>query len=236
MAIYRINRNFPAAPAGGGPPSERVLAVAALFGLGADPDRTVSVGGEVRLEVRPGDVVFLTGPSGTGKSVLLTALVEAMRCDAPPAFLADLAAAGVPPDATILDGLPGDLKSALGVLSAAGLADALAWLRRPAELSDGQRWRLGLAHALAVLAAAPRGRPRVLVADEFASTLDRACARAVAYRVRRLADREGLTVLAATAHDDVAADLAPDVLVRTAPGEAACVTYADPARAAEGGP
>jgi hypothetical protein len=71
---------------------------------------------------------------------------------------------------------------------------------------------------------------RVLVADEFASTLDRLCARAVAYRLRRLADREGVTVLAASAHDDLVEDLAPDVLVVKGAGAEVEVRYADPSR------
>ncbi|MGB2998864.1 MAG: hypothetical protein WBC59_09555, partial [Phycisphaerae bacterium] len=75
---------------------------------------------------------------------------------------------------------------------------------------------------------------RILVADELASTLDRLCARAVAYRLRRLADREGVTVLAASAHDDLVEDLAPDVLVTKHAGPHVEVRYADPSRGGEG--
>ena len=71
---------------------------------------------------------------------------------------------------------------------------------------------------------------RVLVADEFASTLDRLCARAVAYRLRRLAGREGVTVLAASAHDDLVEDLAPDVLIRKESGPGAEVWYSNAER------
>jgi ABC-type ATPase with predicted acetyltransferase domain len=70
----------------------------------------------------------------------------------------------------------------------------------------------------------------VLLADEFCSTLDRLCARAVAYRVRRMASREGVTVLAASAHDDLLEDLAPDVLVVKHEGSRVEVLYADPSR------
>jgi len=166
-------------------------------------------------------------------------------------------------------------------------------LRPPEELSDGQRWRLRLAHAVGRLcepaadkgvtgdvpatlrsrlerrapfeppaeagrpgtvtarpegvqsnrdkAGGPKGarRPlapmRVLVADEFASTLDRLCARAVAYRLRRLADREGITVLAASAHDDIVEDLAPDVLIVKEAGARVEVRYADALRGTSGG-
>ena len=73
----------------------------------------------------------------------------------------------------------------------------------------------------------------VLLADEFCSTLDRLCARAVAYRVRRMASREGVTVLAASAHDDLLEDLAPDVLVIKHEGSRVEVVYADAARGEE---
>jgi ABC-type ATPase with predicted acetyltransferase domain len=140
----------------------------------------------------------------------------------------DLEAVEPPADATVIDGLAAPFESALRLASTAGLADAFVLLRRPAELSDGQRWRLRLAHALAQFAdEGMRPRPGILVADELASTLDRPCARAVAYRLRRAADEWGLTVLAAGAHEDVAADLAPDVLVVKRPGPGAEVVYAD---------
>jgi hypothetical protein len=75
-----------------------------------------------------------------------------------------------------------------------------------------------------------RNPQSLLVADEFCSTLDRLCARAVAYRVRRMASREGVTVLAASAHDDLLEDLAPDVLVVKHEGCRVEVLYADPSR------
>jgi len=147
------------------------------------------------------------------------------------------------------------LEQALKVLSAAGLADAFLLLRTPQELSDGQRWRLRLALAIenvhcglrnadcglngnsSTPAAVPsslsnpqsaiRNPQSVLVADEFCSTLDRLCARAVAYRVRRMASREGVTILAASAHDDLLGDLAPDVLVVKHEGSRVEALYAD---------
>ena len=155
--------------------------------------------------------------------------------------------------------MSGPLEGALRLLSAAGLADAFLLLRRARELSDGQRYRLRLALALDALLAHPNAEPgtrnaeqhspnpgapgaadgccqalarglRLLVADEFCSTLDRLCARAVAYRVRRLADTHGLTVVAASAHDDLVEDLAPDVLIVKHAGDRVEVHYADPAR------
>jgi ABC-type ATPase with predicted acetyltransferase domain len=199
-----------------------------------------------------------------------------MRAAEPAARIVNLADPGAPePPAgvPVIEGLPAEFEEALRLASTAGLADAFVLLRPPEELSDGQRWRLRLAHALAHLLEpdgdsvdaaevaapiqpqvkrrapfeppaeagghvpargkqdAPAARPmRILVADELASTLDRLCARAVAYRLRRLADREGVTVLAASAHDDLIEDLAPDVLIRKEAGAGVEVWYSNAER------
>jgi len=257
MSVYRINKKFRAVPdaRAGEMPSEARLAVAEMFGIGLDESYEVALYEDLEVDVRPGDVVFVTGPSGSGKSVLLRCLVAAMRAAEPAARIVDLAEVVAPAGAAVIDGLPGDPSAALGagferrlrLVSTAGLADAFLLLRPPEELSDGQRWRLRLAHALACLfepAAGSKGARRapapmrVLVADELASTLDRLCARAVAYRLRRLADREGVTVLAASAHDDLVEDLAPDVLIVKDAGSRVEVRYsnAEPsfAKASEG--
>ena len=235
MALYTINQKFQAAPHGRSdrPPTDRVIQVAEMFGIGLDESYEVALYQDLALDVRGGDVVFVTGPSGSGKSVLLRGLGRAIRdAVADGGRAVDLATVRVREDRPVIDLVSGPLEEALHLLSAAGLADAFLLLRRAGELSDGQRYRLRLALALDALLSGSAGKPtvRLLVADEFCSTLDRLCARAVAYRVRRLADAHGLTVLAASAHEDLADDLAPDVLIVKHAGERVEVHYADPAR------
>ena len=236
MTQYRINQKFHAVPppSAGDVPSDRAVQAAEMFGIGLDETYEVTLFDGLALEVRPGDVVLVTGPSGSGKTVLLRRLVEAIASAEPGAHLVDLATVDPPGDLAVIDGLPCPFQEALEHLSSAGLADAFLLLRRPGELSDGQRWRLRLAHALARACAAAEGGggagAPVLIADEFCSTLDRLAARAIAYRVRRLATRHALTVLAATAHDDLAEDLAPDVLIAKHEGPGVEVAYRDAAR------
>ncbi len=112
-----------------------------------------------------------------------------------------------------------DLDEVLRLASVAGLSDAFFLLRPPSQLSDGQRYRYRLAALLA-------GGARTIVIDEFCSTLDRRTAKAVAYRLRKYADRTGATFLVATAHDDLIEDLAPDVLIRKRSGKQVEISYA----------
>lgn len=91
-------------------------------------------------------------------------------------------------------------------LAEAGLPDpAGVFARYPHELSGGMRQRVLLASALA-------GRPRLLIADEPASSLDAPLRRHVLALLREVSERSGTAVLLIT-HDLGEAALADRVLV-----------------------
>jgi ABC-type ATPase with predicted acetyltransferase domain len=55
-------------------PTPRTVAVAEAFGLGLDEHRLFVVYDNVELKIGARDIVYITGDSGSGKSVLLRAL------------------------------------------------------------------------------------------------------------------------------------------------------------------
>jgi ABC-type ATPase with predicted acetyltransferase domain len=191
------------------PTSPRTHAVAEWFGLSRAA--TVSEAPPVDLSAllpAPGKIVLITGGSGAGKSTLLRAMQQQF---ADRAWL-DLRAIALP-ERALVDCFPTmPLERALGLLSRVGLAEAWDYLRTPAQLSEGQRWRLRLALSLAPGAMKVRGR--IVVCDEFAAVLDRVSAAVVARALRRTITRSGAAAIVATSHDDLLQALLPDLHIR----------------------
>ncbi len=177
-------------------------AVADMFGL-ADLQRETLYDG-LRVELAPGRVVAVTGPSGSGKSVLLRAVGR--RVDN--AVWLDVQALRRSPH-TPLELLAGEpLAVRLGTLARAGLAEATVMVTPARHLSGGQQYRLAL--AVAMQQAQQSQGPALLLADEFASCLDAVTARVLSRHLSRWARRSGTAVLLATVRTDILADLAAD--------------------------
>lgn len=201
-----------------------------MFGLSLDAGREQVIIPPIELELAPRQVVFITGVSGGGKSTLLRLIDEALAAEqASPLGIVRVDHLPRIPDQPLIEALAlpevqsetcagaASFETVCRWLSRAGVNDAAVMLRRPSELSEGQRHRLRLAQAMAV---AERQQPEgsVLLADEFGSSLDRTTARALARSVRRWVTRSNVCLVAATAHDDLLEPLCPDVLVEVAPG------------------
>jgi ABC-type ATPase with predicted acetyltransferase domain len=167
-------------------------------------------------------VVLVTGASGAGKSSLLRAVRRRGRGSV--AGWIDLDAVRLPSRA-VVDVMceamgggedEGSIVLALEALSRVGLGEVWTYLRTPARLSVGQRWRLRLAVGLALARGRGTvGRPCVLAADEFAAPLDRVTALVVARALRRAVDgTPGVCAVVATSREDLGEALGADRVVR----------------------
>lgn len=157
---------------------------------------------KVKFDLEEGGICFITGPSGGGKSVILRELYDQFDEDEK-VMLNNI---GADDDVSLVDCFDCELGEAMRVLSKAGISDAFNLLEKPRHLSEGQQYRYRLARTLAT------GK-KVIFADEFCSTLDRLTAAVVACKTARFVRKEGLTLVVASSHDDLLADMQPDVVI-----------------------
>lgn len=182
--------------------THRVLEISEAFGLGLTDKEFVIYDG-VEVDVEQGDVVYITGQSGSGKSLLLRDLTEALRREGK--VVADLNEI-VLDEKPVIDLLGETTTQATELLAKAGISDAWIYIRKPSELSDGQRYRLKLAKVM-------EQNADVWVADEFGAVLDRETAKVVAFNMQKVARREGKTFMVATTHTDLKEELGPSLTI-----------------------
>ncbi|TVQ60363.1 MAG: hypothetical protein EA379_08200, partial [Phycisphaerales bacterium] len=207
-------------------PTRRACEAASRLGLLLDDDALAPPRPDASAltALECGRVALVCGPSGSGKSTLLRAAAAGWRARGVGVFdpsrvrLRDRAG---------VDHVPGAVEAAMRHLARFGLAEARCFVRRPRELSEGQRARLALAVAADRAARATkrcgatgtdvgaRSAPvAVLVVDEFGASLDEACALGVARALRRFVEATtGVCAVVATTRDGVARALAPHVVI-----------------------
>jgi ABC-type ATPase with predicted acetyltransferase domain len=182
--------------------TDRVLEIAEAFGLGLD-DKEFVVFDNQPIEILEGDVVYVNGQSGSGKSTVLRELQACFALGG--TNIADIDKVPLL-DKPLIDQIGATTTEALNLLSIAGLNDAYLFIRKPAELSDGQRYRFRLAKLI-------ESGAKVWFADEFLAVLDRTTAKVIAFNLQKIARKMGATLIVATTHTDMVADLAPTLLI-----------------------
>ena len=193
-------------------PTPRSLLVAEAFGLGIDETQKFKVI-DAEIKIGPTDIVYITGDSGSGKSVLL----RAIRADLGEEAI-DLNEIEVDPDKPIIETVGSTVEQGLELLSKAGLNDAFLFLRSYSQLSDGQKYRYKISKLI-------ESGKRWGLLDEFAAMLDRDTAKVIAYNLQKIARQQGKAIIAATTHSDLQEDLKPSVLIQKRFGEEIKIDY-----------
>ena len=133
--------------------SYRAARVKSLFNAekGCDWEKTV----ELPIENREWQIGLIVGPSGSGKTSIGNKIFKQPIYDL---------YSGWDKDKPIVDCIApdGDFNTVTGMLSAVGLGDVPAWLRPFHVLSNGEKFRAGLARLACE-------RPEHAVVDEFTS-------------------------------------------------------------------
>jgi ABC-type ATPase with predicted acetyltransferase domain len=184
------------------PLTEKVADVMRAFGITIQRLKQNAINHTCSINLGAGQIVYLTGPSGSGKSVLLKEFFRNFENESK----INIDDIPLPGDKTCVDCVDGGFLETLKNLSYAGLTDVFCVLNCPANLSEGQKYRYRIAKAIA-------GDKQFIFADEFCSQLDRVTAAVISHNLRKFAVKTGKNFILASAHDDLLADLLPEVIV-----------------------
>lgn len=185
--------------------TERTNIVKEVFGV--DVEHAFStIFTKFSLEIEPGDIVLITGASGSGKSTIIRLLtlkhsILKKEMEITGKILDDnkqnVAILNTDWDnsCSLIDQVKkdGNIKEAIEILNSVGLSEAHLYIKRPNQISDGQRYRF------AVAKLCDSGKP-IWIADEFVSTLNPEMAAIVARGLRKVAYKYGATLILAAPH------------------------------------
>ncbi|RLG76233.1 MAG: ABC transporter ATP-binding protein, partial [Thermoprotei archaeon] len=180
----------------------------------------------VNLKISPGEVVVVMGASGAGKTTLLRMIIGATLNSVDERYGPSEGEITMPSNVKIECLLPGehepsfkdesllehvasktgDPYTAVEILNAVGLSDAVFYRARFVELSTGQKERAKLASMLA-------SKPNLIIVDEFAAHLDPLTAQRVARKLANVCRSAGITLVVATNRPEIIKALTPTKIV-----------------------
>lgn len=97
-------------------------------------------------------------------------------------------------------------EEACDLLSSIGLSSVPTWLRKPQELSNGERARLDIAKAIY------DANGGVIVLDEYTSVVNRHAAMSMSHALQRYVRQKNLKVVIASCHFDIIQWVQPDFI------------------------
>lgn len=155
--------------------------------------------GSLGIEGKEWNIGVIVGPSGTGKSTILSELFgdKILKLD----YSAQSVVDDMPKEASVDD--------ITRMFSSVGFASVPSWLKPYSVLSNGEKMRVDLANAL----LSPNDP---IVFDEFTSVVDRQVARIGSTCIQKTVRDQNRRFIAVTCHYDVIEWLEPDWVFDTA--------------------
>ena len=141
------------------------------------------------------NILLICGKSGSGKSTLLKEI------GTPPKLEYDYTKAVVSEFPNL------DEEEVCDLLCGVGLSSVPTWLRKPQELSNGERARLDL--CMSLYRAREAG---IALIDEFSSVVNRDVAKSMSYALQRYVRQKKLKVVICSCHFDIIEWLTPDYI------------------------
>lgn len=174
--------------------SMRVRQLEGMFDVPGAPHQELHWDGDLPIEDRPWNIGMIVGPSGSGKSSILT---ECFGTPYVPEWEAPSVIEAFPPAVPITE--------ITAACQAVGFNTIPAWLRPYEVLSNGERFRAGLARLMIDTPA-----DGMLVVDEFTSVVDRQVAQIASHAVAKWVRRHDRQLVVASCHYDIVDWLQPD--------------------------
>lgn len=184
--------------------SYRAARVKSLFNCESGAD--FSLDADLPIDDANWKIGVVVGPSGSGKTSIGRTIWPDVGI-----YNGDL---NWPDNAPIVDAIAagGDFDAVTGALSAVGLGSVPSWLKPYHVLSNGEKFRAGLARLIA------EGRERVII-DEFTSVVDRQIARIGAGAFSKAWKRGAGQAVLLSCHYDVLDWIEPDWVFDTHTGQ-----------------
>jgi ABC-type ATPase with predicted acetyltransferase domain len=139
------------------------------------------------------NILLICGKSGSGKSTILREIYG------------DVKPIEYDHDKCVISQFPRlSEEETCDLLSSMGLASVPTWLRKPQELSNGERARLDIAKAIY------DANGGIVVLDEYTSVVNRSAAKSMSFALQRYARQKNLKIIIASCHFDIIEWLQPD--------------------------
>ena len=97
-------------------------------------------------------------------------------------------------------------EDACDLLQSVGLSSVPTWLRKPQELSNGEKARLDICKAIY------EAKDGNIILDEFTSVVNRDVAKSMSFALQRYVRQKGLRVIISSCHYDIVEWLQPDYI------------------------